>query len=103
MRFLMHVTFPHEPFSSYVRDGSLGQKVQAILGEMKPEATYFAEFNGMRTAMIVIRADDPSKIPSLAEPWFLVFEADVEFHVAMTPEDLAKSGLDQLGKKWGGA
>ena len=26
--------------------------------------------------------------------------ADVEFHVAMTPEDLARAGLDALGKKW---
>jgi len=43
---------------------------------------------------------DSSEIPKYAEPWFLTFNADVEFHVAMTPEELGKSGLDELGKKW---
>jgi hypothetical protein len=36
----------------------------------------------------------------LAEPWFLTFNAQVEFRVAMTPEDLARSNLEALGKKW---
>jgi hypothetical protein len=26
----------------------------------------------------------------------------VQFHVTMTPEDLARAGLDALGKQWGG-
>ena len=43
---------------------------------------------------------DPSQIPALAEPWFLTFQADVEFRVAMTPDDLKKAGLENLGKKW---
>ena len=43
---------------------------------------------------------DPSKIPMLAEPWFLTFNADVKFRIAMTVEDLKNSGLDSLGKKW---
>jgi hypothetical protein len=43
---------------------------------------------------------DPSKVPSLAEPWFLSFNADVEFHIVMTPDDLGRAGLDTMGKKW---
>lgn len=27
-------------------------------------------------------------------------EADVEFHVVMTPDDLKRAGLETLGKKW---
>ena len=27
------------------------------------------------------------------EPWYLAFNADVEFRIAMTPEDLKKTGL----------
>jgi hypothetical protein len=27
------------------------------------------------------------------EPWYLAFNADVEFRIAMTPEDLKKAGL----------
>jgi hypothetical protein len=28
------------------------------------------------------------------------FNADVEFHVAMTPEELGRAGLENLGEKW---
>jgi hypothetical protein len=34
------------------------------------------------------------------EPFFLNFNADCEFSVAMSPEDLGKAGLEDLGKKW---
>jgi hypothetical protein len=41
-----------------------------------------------------------SRIPSFAEPFFLNFNADCEFRIAMSPEDLGSAGLDELGKKW---
>ena len=43
---------------------------------------------------------NPSKVPALAEPWFLVFEADVKFHVVMSPEELGRAGLEAIAKKW---
>jgi hypothetical protein len=43
---------------------------------------------------------DSSKIPSIAEPWFLLFNAKCEFRPVMTPEDLGKAGLEAIGKKW---
>jgi len=97
---LLQVKIPHERFNAAVRDGSAGQKLKRILEETKPEATYFGEFNGHRTAIMIVDVQDPSKVPMYAEPWFLSFNADVEFHVVMTPEDLERAGLDALGKKW---
>jgi hypothetical protein len=100
MRMLLHAKIPHETFNAAVRDGSAGHKLNRILEATKPEAIYFTEFEGRRGAILIINLDDPSKVPMFAEPWFLTFNADVEFHVAMTPEDLARAGLDALGKKW---
>ena len=100
MKVLMKVTMPHEPFNTLVRDGSAGQKMKRILDELKPEAAYFTEFIGKRTGILVVDLPDVSKIPAFAEPWFLTFNADVEFHPTMTPADLAKADLDSLGKKW---
>jgi len=71
-----------------------------ILEVTKPEAVYFTEQAGQRGAVLVVDLADPSKIPTLAEPWFLTFEADVEFRVVMSLDDLKKAGLDELGKKW---
>ena len=100
MRILLKATFPLEPFNTLVKNGSVGQKIKRILDELKPEAAYFAEFNGKRTAILIINFNDASQIPSIAEPFFLTFNADVEFHPCMTPDDLAKTGLESLGKKW---
>ena len=100
MRMLLDVKIPHETFNAAVRDGSVGEKLKRILEATKPEAVYFTERDGQRGAIMIVNLDDPSKIPTFAEPWFLTFNADVQFHVTMTPEDLARAGLDALGKKW---
>ena len=60
----------------------------------------FTEQNGTRGAVAVINVTESSQIPSFAEPFFLHFNADCEFRIAMSPEDLAKAGLEELGKKW---
>ena len=100
MRILFQVTMPHEPFNTYVKDGSVGGKMKRILDELKPEAAYFTEIDGRRTAILIIQMNDTSQIPSIAEPWFLTFNGDCHFHPAMVPEDLAKADLAALGKKW---
>jgi hypothetical protein len=100
MRVILHVQLPHEPFNTYVRDGSAAAKMKRILDELKPEAAYFTEFDGRRSGLLVIQLNDSSQIPSVAEPWFLTFNADCHLHPAMSAEDLAKSGLESLGKKW---
>lgn len=100
MRMLLHVKIPHQEFNAAVRDGSVGAKLNRILEETRPELTYFTERGGRRGVVMIVNLDDPSEIPTYAEPWFLSFNADVEFHVAMTPEDLGRAGLDALGRKW---
>jgi hypothetical protein len=100
MRMLLHAKFPHETFNAAVKDGTAGAKIKRILDDLKPEAVYFTEFHGRRSALLFVELPDSSSIPKFAEPFFLMFNADCEFHAAMTPEDLAKAGLEDLGKKW---
>ena len=100
MRMLLQAKIPHEPFNTAVRNGTAGKTLTRILEETKPEAVYFTEFDGHRTAILIVDVADPSKVPVLAEPWFLSFDADVEFHIVMSPEDLGRSGIDAIGKKW---
>ncbi len=100
MHVLIHVKIPHEPFNTLVRNGTAGDKLKQILEDLRPETVYFTENNGQRGSIMAVEIKDSSEIPKYAEPWFLTFNADVEFHVAMTPEELGKGGLDELGKKW---
>ncbi|HEX7262185.1 MAG TPA: hypothetical protein VF258_10255 [Luteolibacter sp.] len=101
MKIIMTVRIPHRTFNAAVKDGSVGPKLNRILEAIQPEAVYFTEHQGLRGAVIIVDLTEPSRIPTLAEPWFLTFEADVEFRVAMTPEELGNAGLEELGKKWG--
>jgi hypothetical protein len=100
MRMLVYVTIPHEPFNMAVREGTAGKKLQKVLDAIKPQAAYFTEQDGHRGAVLVIDLKDASAIPSIAEPWYLSFNAKCEFRIAMTPEDLGRSGLDEIAKLW---
>ena len=100
MRMLMIATMPHQKFNATVKDGSAGAKLGKILEATKPESVHFTSICGKRTAVMVVNLPDASKIPALAEPWFLTFEADVQFYPCMTPADLKRSGIDKMGKQW---
>ncbi|TKG94305.1 panthothenate synthetase [Puteibacter caeruleilacunae] len=101
MRMLVNVLLPVEPFNSMVRNGTAGDVIGSILEDLKPESVYFTEHGGERGAVMVMDVPDPSYIPTIAEPWFLNFEANCEFKIAMSPEDLMKADLSGLAKKWG--
>ena len=100
MRMLMHVKLPVEPFNTINKAGTAAKTIKKILAETKPEAVYFSEYGGRRGAIMIVHIDNSSEVPALAEPWFLQFNAEVEFHIAMTPEELERAGVDALGKKW---
>lgn len=100
MRMLVDFQFPIEPFNTLVRNGTAGEKLQQALGDIKPEAVYFTAREGKRGGIMVVDLRDPSSIPAIAEPLFLYFNATVALHPFMTPDELAKAGLGELGKKY---
>jgi len=100
MKMIMHVDFPLEPFNTLVRNGTAGATLQKALNDVKPEAAYFSEENGRRGAVLIVDVPEASRIPALAEPFFLTLNASVRFRIAMTPEDLARGDLESIGKKY---
>ncbi|MBV8342983.1 MAG: DUF3303 family protein [Gammaproteobacteria bacterium] len=100
MRFLMHISLPVQKFNEAVRDGTAGQKMNRILDDARPEAAYFCAKDGKRGGYLVVNLTDASEMPRYAEPWFLHFDATVEFMPAMTPQDLQRAGLDQIAQRW---
>ena len=97
---LMKVQFPPQKFNDAVRDGSAGEKIGKIMATLKPKAAYFTAQNGCRGGILVIDVEDSSRIPFYAEPFFLYFDAAVDFLPYMTAEDLAKSGLETMNDMW---
>jgi len=92
-----------EAANDVARDGQLGATIQSILDDLKPEAAYFTEDVGERTAILIVDLAEASQIPAVAEPWYLAFDARVEFSPLMVPEDLAKAGpgIEAAVKKFG--
>ena len=91
MRFLLKVNIPVEAGNKAAKGGHLGTTIQSILAELKPEAVYFTDDNGQRTAFLFLEMQDASQIPAIAEPWFLAFNASIEIHPVMVMDDLAKA------------
>ena len=86
MHVMMKVEFPTDKANAGMKDGSMTKTIKTILDEQKPEAAYFTDSNGMRAGLFVVELKDASQIPALAEPWFLAFNAKVEFKPVMRPE-----------------
>jgi hypothetical protein len=101
MKMILHFEFPLEPFNSLVRAGTAATVLKSILAEIKPESVHFYAPHGNRGGIMIINLDDAAKIPSIAEPLFLKLNAKCEFYPAMTPDDLGRSQIDQLGARWG--
>ena len=101
MRMLVQITLPPEDFNDKVRDGTIGETMQAILADIDPEAVYFTEMGGDRGAILIVDVENPSAIPRIAEPWFLQFNAAVHplkasgqrFAVRLAPPELAPGDL----------
>jgi hypothetical protein len=102
MRCLLKVSIPVEAGNATISDGTMPKTIESILNELKPEAAYFAEENGKRTGFIFLDLKDTSQIPAVAEPWFLAFNAHVEFHPAMNLEDLKRAtpGIERAVKNY---
>jgi len=93
MRFLVKVNWPNENANAHVASGKVGETVQGILEQIKPEAVYFGLEGGERTMFMIVNLDEASQMPSVAEPMFLELDARIEMIPVMTPEDLAKANL----------
>ena len=97
MRFMLTFRVPMDEGNAGIKDGSLGQTLQTIIDELKPEAAYFGPIEGARGGYFVVNFDEPSQIPAIAEPLFLGLSATIQISPVFTPEELPTETLQLVG------
>lgn len=95
MRTLLKVIIDVTAGNKAIMDGSLPKIIKSTMDRIKPEAAYFHTVNGSRSFLMVFDMKDSSEIPAIAEPFFMQFNAQVEFSPIMNAEELQK-GLETL-------
>lgn len=100
MRVMFRISIPLEPFNTLAREGVAGQKIGRIVEETKPESIYFTGNKYGRGVVAVYDIQDGSGFPAVAEPWFLTFNAEIEYDAAITPDELREADIDEIVKKW---
>ena len=70
MRMMLTARFPTETFNELVRSGEAGSIMQSILAELKPEAVYFTDDCGERSAILIIDMEKASDFPGSLNPSF---------------------------------
>ena len=98
MRTMLKITVPVEAGNKAIQEGSLQKTMTEAAERLRPEAAYFFADKGIRTALYIIDMKDPSDIPVIAEPFFIGFNAAVEFTPVMNADDLKKA-LERVSKK----
>jgi hypothetical protein len=96
MRVMLKFTIPTtEESNELIKDGSIGQKMETMLGNLQPEAAYFCPIDGKRGGYIVFNMEEASDSVTKLEPFWLEPGATVETVPVMTADDL-RAGLQSL-------
>ena len=96
MRMMVKFTLPTtEEVNAKIRDGSIGQTIQTMLGNLQPEAAYFCPRDGKRGGYLVFNMDGESELVTKLEPLWLELKATVEIVPVMNADDL-RAGIQSL-------
>ena len=97
MRVMVKFTFPTQESNALVSDGSIGQTMQTIIGNLQPEAAYFCHVEGKRGGYLVANLEDGSELVFKLEPFFHQLGAEIETFPVMNADELG-AGLQNLGQ-----
>ncbi|HKB86863.1 MAG TPA: hypothetical protein VKD08_11870 [Ignavibacteriaceae bacterium] len=100
MKMILTITFPHDPFNAMIKKGTVGNVLNKLMADLKPEAAYFSLNEGRRNIFMVVNVNSGGDYVKYAEPFFLQFNADIKYDIVITPEEIQKSGLEEIGKKY---
>ncbi len=93
MRTIVTFSIPVEKGNELIKSGKIGEVLESIIEDLKPETAYFyIDDSGQRAGAFVVDIDDPLGVPKVVEPLFLGLSARVSTRPAFGLEDMANLG-----------
>jgi hypothetical protein len=92
---MVKFTIPTQEANPLVKDGSIGQTIESLMGNLQPEAAYFGPIEGKRGGFIVINMEEGSDVVTKLEHLWLELGATIELYPVATPDEL-RAGLQSL-------
>ena len=97
MRIMVKFTVPTtEENNAKIRDGSMGQTMEALLSNLQPEAAYMCPVDGKRGGYLVFNMEEESEGVTKLEPLWLELGATVEIIGPVMNADDLRAGLQRL-------
>ncbi|MFJ4097753.1 hypothetical protein ACIPYS_39850 [Kitasatospora sp. NPDC089913] len=97
MRALLEIELDTQTANRAVADGAIMARFNQIMADLKPEAAYAFPRNGRRCQIVVVDVADEAAVVAICEPFWLEFNAHIDMHICMTPDDL-REGLGRVGR-----
>ncbi len=94
MRFMVTVRMPTDVSNALPKTPANIERMQEILTSQKAENPHFGALDGQRGCVYFVDISDASKLPSIAEPWWLLTQANVTVTPMMNAQEFAKAGAD---------
>ena len=88
MKFMVKAAIPTEAGNALVRDPNMQSSMESVMGDIRPETTYFTIDNGKRTVYFIVNIDTAEDMPRIAEPLWLSWGADVTVLPVFVPEEM---------------
>jgi hypothetical protein len=88
MRMLLKVQYETAAANEGLRSGRIGQNMPTMLEQLKPEAAYFVNNDGKRTAFVVFDLENNAQLVHMVEPFYHLANAEVEVTPAVTLDEL---------------
>ena len=90
MRFLIRARTPTDSGNKMIQDPDFLKKLEEYINKVKPEAAYFMPIDGQRAGAFIVNVERNDQLPSMVEPLFQWWGANVDVIPVMNFDDLKK-------------
>ncbi|MER7703170.1 hypothetical protein ABTX81_09760 [Kitasatospora sp. NPDC097605] len=97
MRALLEIELDTQTANRAIADGAITARFNQIMADLRPEAAYAFPRHGRRCQIVVVDVPDEAAVVKICEPFWLEFNAHIDMHICMTPDDL-QEGLGRLDR-----